>query len=124
MDVVYGRWVIVHEDVDDMTRLWHLLKETIESGELGAVKMVCPPKINFKDQNENPVFLLYTGRKNKEFVGLTVANILNMAYELGNRAYHSKVTYNHRIVWNDGDPEYIMTLVRPRPHRYRQPSYY
>ena len=117
----YGRWVIVPKR--NLTELWHLLKDMIKSGELGAVEMVCPPKINFKNQNEEPVFHLYTGRKNKEFVGLTVANIVgkDMVYELGKAAYRSgtsgsKVTYNHRIVWNDGDPEYIMTLVRPRPH--------
>ena len=122
---VYGRWVI-EELYIRLTGLWHCLKELIEEGELGPVEMVCPSKRNRKDPNENPVFFVYTACDNKERVGLLLATIVekDIRYELSRRSYrqsYSKPVYNHRIIWDEDEPVYIMSLIRRKPPRI---SYY
>ena len=128
---VYGRWVVTPE-FDKLTDLWHVLKAMIESGELGPVEMVCPPKMKRFDPTEDIVFLIYTAYKNKEFVGVSLTTILSedIAYQLGKSAIRASrtgtITYNHRVLWNDGEPVYVMNLFRPRPsqHRYQRYRYH
>ena len=112
----YGRWVIA-PFWEDLTSLWHFLKKDIEEGLLGPVEMVCPPKLNYHDKNEEPVFLVYTARENKESVGLTLAVLVerDIRYEINKRSYTAsgeKPVYNHRIVWYNDEPVYLMTLIR------------
>ena len=133
IDEVYGRWVVTPE-FDNLTGLWHFLKRAIESGKLGPVEMVCPPKMNRLDPTEDIVFLIYTAYKNKEFIGVTLTTILgkDIAYQLGDSAIRASrtgtITYNHRVLWNDGEPVYVMDLFRPRPkpsqHRYQRYRYH
>lgn len=40
---------------NELTGLWHFLKKVIEYGRLGLVKMICPPKVNWRDPTEEPV---------------------------------------------------------------------
>ena len=116
VSTVYGRWVI-EELYINLTGLWHGLKEMIEKGDLGPVEMVCPPKLNRKNPNENPVFLVYTARDNKERVGITLAVIVekDIRYELSRRSYrrsYNEPVYKHQICWNEGEPIYTMSLIR------------
>ena len=113
---VYGRWVIA-PFWEDLTSLWHFLKKDIEEGLLGPVEMVCPPKLNRRDKKEEPVFLVYTARENKESVGLTLAMHVerDIRYEISNRSYTAsggKPMYNHQITWHEDEPVYVMTLIK------------
>ena len=119
---VYGRWVIELE-YEDLTDLWHNLKEEIEDGKLGPVEMVCPPKLNEYDQKEKPVFMIYTACENKESVGVAVAFVVktDMRYELSRKAYSRSfegAVYNHQIIWKEDKTQdkpdiiYQMTLIK------------
>ena len=126
---VYGRWVI-EELYINLTGLWHTLKEIIEEGVLGPVEMVCPPKKNRKDPKENPVFFVYTACENKERVGLLLATVVekDIRYELSRRSYRQsfrKPVYNHRIIWDEDEPVYKMSLIQRQPSRiyYRRKRY-
>ncbi len=69
----YGYWVIVSQEDWDLTCLWHLLKEKIERGELGTVRMVSPKA----HKNARPEYLVYTSYMDKESVGRKLTYILN-----------------------------------------------
>ena len=119
---VYGKWVLTPEYFE-LTGLWHTLKKKIQSGELGPTEMVCPPKVNRRDPTEDIVFILYTAYENKELVGVTLATLLgkDIRYQLGKNAVQAShtgtITYNHEVLWNDGEPVYVMNLFRPTTTR-------
>lgn len=82
-DKVYGKWV-VKLDYDEVTEFWHRLKERIESGELGAMEMVCPPKVKLHDPEEKPLFHIFTSQRKKDEVGSKLVKIFksDLVYEI------------------------------------------
>ena len=109
----YGRWVLTLKSHAKLSRIWHNFKRWIERGYMGPVEMVCPPKINWNDVNEEPVFLVYTARKNREYVGRTLSTIVKIVdesnevtsclYEVHRRSVENSV-YNHSVVWENNEP--------------------
>jgi len=117
---VYGYWTIVHEREFNLTDFWHHFKPRIESGKLGPVEMVCPPKRDPRDPKEMVIFLLYTAYENVALVGTELAKYIrkNIYYTVTNRESH-RPNYNHQVLWREDEPEYVMTLIRPRgPYYY------
>ncbi len=116
----YGRWVLTFKSRAKLTSIWHNFKRWIERGYMGPVEMVCPPKTNWNDLNEEPVFLVYTARKNREYVGLTLSTIVknidesnevtSCLYEVHRRSVKNSL-YNHSVVWENNEPIYVMTLT-------------
>ena len=108
----YGYWVIVSQENWDFPCLWHLLKEKMETGELGIVRMVSPkPKAH-----KNPEYRMFTSYDNRESVGRKLMYILN-AQDLRrdlNLELRYKISlevsgvhlYKHIIKWDNGEPEY------------------
>ncbi len=115
----YGRWVLTLKSCAQLTAIWHILKRVIEGGHMGPVKMVCPPKIDWRDANEEPVFLVYTARKNREYLGRTISmlvksnKVTSCLYEVSRRVVNNDL-YNHSVVWENDEPVYVMTLISHR----------
>ncbi len=86
---------------------------------MSPVEMVCPPKIHWKDVNEEPVFLVYTARNNREYVGRTIPTLVksnkvtSCSYEVPRRVVKNDL-YNHSVVWENYEPVYVMTLISHR----------
>ena len=114
----YGYWAIVSQENWDFPCLWHLLKEKMETRELGIVRMVSPkPKAH-----KNPEYRMFTSYDNRESVGRKLMYILN-AQDLRrdlNLELRYKISlevsgvhlYKHIIKWNNGEPEYHMILIQ------------
>ena len=69
-----GYWC-VESKIENLTDLWHSLREQILSDMLGPVKMKCPGRKNSRGWREtNPVVLLYTEKQNMECVGDALAS--------------------------------------------------
>ena len=115
-----GRWVLTLKPHAELTVIWQILKGEIEGGHMGPVEMVCPPKINWKDANEEPVFLVYTARNNREYVGCTLSmfvesnEVTSCSYEVPRRVLVVKNLYDHSVVWENDEPVYVMTLTSHR----------
>ncbi len=111
----YGRWVLTLKSCAQLTAIWHTLKGGIEGGHWGPVEMVCPPKIDWRDANEEPAFLVYTARNNREYIGRTISmlvesnEVTSCSYEVPTRVV--KNLYNHSVVWENDEPVYVMTLA-------------
>ncbi len=111
----YGRWVLTLKSCAQLTIIWHILKGGVEGGHMGPVEMVCPPKIDWRDANEEPVFLVYTARNNREYVGRTISTLVeshkvtSCSYEVPRRVVKNQ--YNHSVVWENDKPVYVMTLA-------------
>lgn len=55
---------------ENLTVLWHIIKDKIESGSIGPVKMVCPkPDPRRKKKDSIPLFLVFTAEENYSLVG-------------------------------------------------------
>lgn len=63
----FGFWR-AESKIENLTALWHAMKEKVESGELGPVKMECPAK-QVGGRDTHPVVLLYTKEENRADVG-------------------------------------------------------
>ena len=100
----YGRWILTLEYLE-LTSLWQFLKTKIEveKEKFGILRMVCPPKCNYKSPTEKPEFHIYTEKECVKVVGFRLIKLLkhDIVYELknGHRRYKT-------LLWNDGSPSY------------------
>ena len=101
---VHGKWILYME-YQELTGLWHLLKEKIESKEekFQALKMECPPKHDFTSRTEKPRFFIFTSKKEKNSVGKYLIEQVkrDIQYECNEEPYSSETLY-----WNGGKPAY------------------
>ena len=97
-----GKWILTLE-YEELTPLWHSLKAKIESGEFKAIKMECPPKLDYRSRDEKPRFFIFTSTKEKSSVGRYLIEIVKRAihYEFNSKP-HSRET----LYWNEGKPDY------------------
>ena len=118
---VHGKWIIAVQ-YDELTDLWHFLKEGVESGKLGAIEMVCPSKRDIHDPTELPRMYVYTSEEKKNDVGLRLINIIkaDLVYEIETnmkqpemdwrsprtKEYRSHVVGGERLRWNNGEPTF------------------
>ena len=125
LGAVHGRWVLTL-DYDELTDLWHSLKRSIESEKknFGVVRMVCPPKQNYRSSTEMPVFHFYTSSEARKKVGLKLIKFVkeDIVYQLkpqqpqlqassreqpSFRPQRYKAPAREEVLfWNDGEPDY------------------
>ena len=60
----FGKWVIV-VDFDRTTKVWHLIKQQVENGELPALEAECPESA----RGEKPAIHIYTSEERVDEVG-------------------------------------------------------
>ena len=86
-----GYWC-VESKIEDLTDLWHSLREQIISGSLGPVKMECPggEKTRGK-QKTNPFVLVFTAEQNVKTVqsALEINNDLILSYSYVGKQHKS-----------------------------------
>ena len=105
---VDGRWIVSLKN-EEMTSLWHFLKEMIESKEnnFGVIRMVCPPKRNRNSPDESPVFHLYTSSSHKAIVGNKLIKIVERDLVFSHKPRNYKLPcLEETLFWNDGEPAY------------------
>ena len=97
-DQVYGKWIVptVHDAITDD---YHAIREKLESGRLGAVRMDCPKK---RSPLDDPIIIVFTAEWRMREVGCKLLNFLqrDLTFEL-HRRVSSGVLH---ICWNEGDP--------------------
>ena len=108
---IFGRWILEVEN-EDLTELWHILKEEIEckTKNFGVARMECPPKRNRRSAEEEAVFLLYVGKEWKDSVGYKLIDLVetDIVFEQKRRS-DSNDRRSHRyetLYWNNGEPAY------------------
>ena len=97
----YGHWVLSLKP-NELTELWHLLKELIESKEqnYGIIRMECPKKEVRYSQKELAKFKVHTSKEDKEQVGYKLIKLVwrDIVY-----CYDSRPV-GEILYWNDGKP--------------------
>ena len=63
---IFGRWIVEVEN-EDLTELWHILKEDIEckTENFGITAMLCPPKRNRRSAEYKLFFICMLARNGK-----------------------------------------------------------
>ena len=114
---IFGRWIVEVEN-EDLTDLWHILKDKIEckTDNFGVAAMVCPPKRNQRSAEEKAVFHLYIGKEWKDSVGYKLIKLVetDIVFEQKRRS-DSDSRRSHRyetLYWNNGEPAYEI-VTRP-----------
>ena len=114
---IFGRWIVEVEN-EDLTELWHILKEEIKckTENFGVAGMECPPKRNRRSTEEQAVFLLYVGKEWKDSVGYKLIDFVetDIVFERKRRS-DSDSRRSHRyetLYWNNGEPAYEI-VTRP-----------
>ena len=104
---VHGRWIL-SLDYDELTGLWHFLKDKIESKEknFGAIRMLCPPKLNYKSSREKPVFLIFTSKKDKDVAGKYLIKIVEDDIHYEHKSLLHGKPHFETLYWNKGEPAY------------------
>ena len=115
--VIFGRWIVEVEN-EELTELWHILKEEIEckTENFGVAGMVCPPKRNQRSAEEKAVFQLYVGKEWKDSVGYKLIDLVetDIVFEHKRRS-DSDDRRSHcyeTLYWNNGEPAYEI-VTRP-----------
>lgn len=102
----HGKWIL-YLDNQDLTHIWHSLKDRIKSDrQIGVIKMVCPSKGKYKSQMKKPCFQLFTNRKAKDAVGMYLINKFardDIYYE---HEMQDGKPWTETLYWNDGKPDY------------------
>lgn len=77
-----GYWC-AQSKIENLTDLWHIMREKILSGILGPVKMECPGGGKKRSRGTNPVVLVFTALQNIENVGSALRStelIVSLSY--------------------------------------------
>jgi hypothetical protein len=106
---VHGRWILYLE-YEELTDMWHLLKDTIESKDdnFGIIRMVCPPKRVRSSQTESPVFHVYTSKEDYKSVGNKLIRLAkrDIDFECKPQYSNDKQGVLDTLYWNDGEPDF------------------
>lgn len=105
---ITGRWLLYLE-YEELTELWHFLKEIMESGyrNFGIRKMVCKPKVVHSSSTERPLFHVYTNSKASKAVGKRLIELLERDIYCEHKPPNSDVRpILETLYWNDGEPDY------------------
>ena len=71
----FYQWILTLEN-EELTALWHKIKQEIENGRIRAFKMVCPNKTKEHSKTEKPVFCVYVMEDQIESVGAGLISIV------------------------------------------------
>ena len=87
-DRVYGKWIVPTEN-NAVTDDYHAIREELESGRLGAVRMVCPKK---RSPLDDPIIIVFTAEWRMREVGCKLLNFLkrDLTFELHRRSSSSQ----------------------------------
>ena len=87
-DRVYGKWIVPTEH-NAVTDDYHAIREELETGRLGAVRMVCPKK---RSPLDDPIIIVFTSEWRMREVGCKLLNFLkrDLTFELHRRSTSSQ----------------------------------
>ena len=106
-----GHWILILE-IEELTKLWHLLKKIIESktDNFGIIKMVCPAKQRRSSKYEAPMFHVYTSSRKSKLVGKRLIEIVqrDISYEFEDKLQvrGRQQSETLKLYWNNGEPDY------------------
>ena len=74
---IFGWWIIEQEN-EDLTELWHILKDKIEckTKNFGVTRMECPLKRNHQSAEEKGIFQFYVAKRWKVSVGYKLIKLV------------------------------------------------
>ena len=74
---IFGRWIVEVEN-EDLTDLWHILKDKIEckTKNFGVTRMECPLKRNHQSAEEKGIFQFYVANRWKVSVGYKLIKLV------------------------------------------------
>ena len=108
--IIYGHWTVFCKEEDNLTELWHKLKQKVEFGELaGVVKLECPLKPKDKKSKSSVVFVhTVENQEIRDIIGKQLSRVVqsDVLYSCKERKN------NYKMLWNEGKPHSSMEKQR------------
>ena len=110
---IYGWWILELEN-EDLTPLWHILKDKIEckTENFGVARMVCPPKRNHWSAEEKGIFQLHVAKGWKDSVGYKLIDLVKTDIVFEQKRSDRRSHCYETLFWNNGEPAYEI-IKRP-----------
>ena len=102
---VHGRWIL-SLDYKVLTGFWYFFKIESKEENFGAIRMLCPPKLNYKSSSEKPVFFIFTSKKDKDAAGKYLIKIVKDDIHYEHKSLLHGRPHFETLYWNKGEPAY------------------